>query len=173
MNHIIFMETTLEHILLNSYKADMIRYLKNHQEDYEEAIKLAISEKQPYSQRAAWLLWSCMDENDQRIKPHIEEIIDSLTTKSDNHKRELFIILQKLDIDEDYEGRLFDICVDVWCEINKKPSVRYNAFKLIVKIAKKHPDLSNEVSFLTQKQYMEHLSDTVKKSILKMMTELI
>lgn len=53
-------ETKLEHILTNSYKADMISYLKSHPEDFDEAIKLAIADKQPYSWRAAWLLWSCM-----------------------------------------------------------------------------------------------------------------
>ena len=66
-------ETKLEHILTNSYKADMISYMKSHPEDFEEAIKLAITDKQPYSWRAAWLLWSCMDKNDQRINKYIEK----------------------------------------------------------------------------------------------------
>ena len=162
------METALEHILTNSYKADMISYLESHPEDFEEAIRLAISDKQPYSWRAAWLLWSCMDKNDQRIKKYIKDIINTLTTRNDDQQRELFIILQQMELDEEDEGVLFNICVDVWEKINKKPSVRYNAFKLIVKIAKNHPDLSHEVIFLTQNQYMDSLSDTVKKSISKM-----
>jgi hypothetical protein len=56
----IFMETALEWTLTNSYKADMISYLAAHPEDFEEVVKLAIADKQPYSWRAAWLLWSCM-----------------------------------------------------------------------------------------------------------------
>ena len=172
MNCINLMETGLEHILTNSYKADMISYLEAHPEDFEETIKLAISDKQPYSWRAAWLLWSCMDKNDQRIKKYIKDIINTLTTKNDDQLRELFIILQQLELDEEYEGVLFNNCVNVWEKINKKPSVRYNAFKLIIKIAKKHSDLSHEVVFLTQNQYMDSLSDTVKKSISKMIKEL-
>lgn len=166
------METALEHILTNSYKADIISYLEAHPEDFEEAIKLAISDKQPYSWRAAWLLWSSMDKNDHRIKKYIKEIINTITTKNDNQQRELFIILQRMEIDEKYEGILFNICVDVWERINKKPSVRFNAFKLIMKIVKKHTDLFHEVDFLTQNQYMDSLSDTVKKSIYKMINEL-
>ena len=166
------METALEHILTNSYKADMISYLESHLEDFEEAIRLAISDKQPYSWRAAWLLWSCMDKNDQRIKRYIKDIINTLTTKNDDQQRELLIILQQMELDEEYEGVLFNICVDVWEKINKKPSVRYNAFKLIVKIAKNHPDLSYEVIFLTQNKYMDSLSDTVNKSVSKMIKEL-
>ncbi len=47
-----------------------------------------------------------------------------------------------------------------------------NAFKLMIKIIKKHPDLSNENSFLTVSQYTDSLSDTVKKSIQKMVVGL-
>ena len=162
------METALEHILTNSYKADMISYLKSHPVDFEEAIKLAISDKQPYSWRAAWLLWSYMDKNDQRLHRYLKKIIDALPTKSDDQLRELLLILQRMELDDDYEGELFNTCVNVWEKIGKKPSVRYNAFKLIVKIAKKHPDLSNEIILLTQTHYMDSLSDTVKKSIFKM-----
>jgi len=39
------METNLEYILTNSYKSEMISYLKSHPEDYEETVKLAISDK--------------------------------------------------------------------------------------------------------------------------------
>jgi hypothetical protein len=116
--------------------------MKSHPEDFEDAIKLAIADKQPYSWRAAWLLWSCMDKNDQRIHRNLEKIIDTLPLKCDDQLRELLIILQRMELNDDYEGKLFDICVNIWEKIGKQPSVRYNAFKLMVKIIKKHPDLS-------------------------------
>jgi hypothetical protein len=165
------METELEWTLTNSYKADMISYLAAHPEDFEEAIKLAITDKQPYSWRAAWLLWSCMEENDQRIQGYLKRIINTISDKNDDQQRELLIILQKMEINEKLEGLLFNHCVTVWEKISKKPSVRYNAFKIIVKIAKKHPDLSHEIVFLTQDQYMDSLSPTVKRSISKLVKE--
>lgn len=166
------METALEWTLTNSYKADMISYLVAHPEDFEEAMKLAIADKQPYSWRAAWLLWSCMEENDQRIQGYLKKIINTISDKNDDQQRELLIILQKMEINEELEGSLFNHCVTVWEKIGKKPSVRYNAFKIIVKIAKKHPDLSHEIGFLTQDQYMDSLSPTVKRSISKMIKKI-
>ena len=166
------MKTALELTLINSYKADMISYLAAHPEDFEEVIKLAIADKQPYSWRAAWLLWSCMEENDQRIQGYLKKIINTLSDKNDDQQRELLIILQKMEISEELEGSLFDHCVTVWERIGKKPSVRYNAFKIIVKIAKRHSDLSHEIGFLVQDQYLESLSPTVKRSISKMMKEI-
>jgi hypothetical protein len=166
------METALEWILTNSYKADMISYLAAHPEDFDEAIQLALTDKQPYSWRAAWLLWSCMDENDQRIEGYVKSIIDTISDKNDDQQRELLIILQKMEIDEELAGVLFDHCATVWEKISKKPSVRYNAFKMIVKIARKYPDLSREIILLTQNQYMDSLSSTVQKSISEMIKEL-
>lgn len=162
------METKLEHILTNSYKIEMISYMKSHPEDFEEAIKLALADKQPYSWRAAWLLWSCMDNNDHRIKKYIGKIIDILPTLCDAQVRELLIILQQMELGDDHEGKLFDICVNIWEKTGKQPSVRFNAFKLMVNIIKKHPDLSTEIKFLTASHYTDSLSETVKKSISKM-----
>ena len=165
------METTFENILTSYYKAEMISFMDAHPENFVEVIKLAISNKQPYSWRAAWLLWSCMEENDMRIQGYINNIIKAIKTKKDGHQRELLKILHQMELNEEHEGYLFNICVTVWEKINKKPSVRLTAFKFIVKIAKKHPDLSNEIVLLTQKRYLDSLSPAVKKSISKMVKE--
>ncbi|MFC2136814.1 hypothetical protein ACFLTE_01430 [Bacteroidota bacterium] len=166
------METAIEQILKNSYKEEMISYMNAHPEDFEEAIELAISNKQPYSWRAAWLLWSCIEENDKRIKRHIKRIINALESKTENHQRELLKILLKMELNEEYEGFLFNLCVNIWERINKNPSVRFTAFMVIVKIAKKHPELFHEITLLTQNQYLDSLSPGIKKSISKMIKEL-
>ena len=166
------METAFEHALTNSYKDDMIAYLTHHSEDFDEAIELAISNKQPYSWRAAWLLWSCMDDNDPRVQGYIKRIIDSLGNKEDGHQRELIKILHRMNLDDESEGYLFDVCVSIWEKVGKNPSVRMTAFKFIVKIAQRHPDLSLEIALLTQNQYLETLSPAVKKAISKMIKPL-
>lgn len=163
------METNLEHILINSYKTSMISYMDAHPEDFEELITLSVSDKKPYSWRAAWLLWSCMKENDQQIQPNIKNMIETISARNEDQQRELCIILQKMELPREYEGELFNTCVSIWMTHNKKPSVRFNAFKILIKIAWQHPELSNELILLTQNEYMEGLSETVKKSILRLM----
>ncbi|MCA4900327.1 MAG: hypothetical protein ACK514_02495 [Bacteroidota bacterium] len=66
-------ETKLEHLLTSSHKAEMIDYMESHPGDFTELIKLAIADKQPYSWRAAWLLWSCMDKNDKRVRKYLKK----------------------------------------------------------------------------------------------------
>ena len=165
------MQSLLEHKLLNSYKDEVISFINSHPEVFDDAIQLAISDKQPYSWRAAWVLWSCTEVNDKRIQKYIGKIVDALRTKSDGHQRELLKILYQMELKEEHEAFLFDTCTDVWKQINKNPSVRFTALKFIIKIAKKHPEFSREINFLTQDQYMESLSPAAKKSISKMMKE--
>ena len=162
------METAVEHILTNSYKDGMISFMEAHPEHFEEVIELAVSDKQPYARRAAWLLWSCMNENDYRIQKHIQKIIDSITTKQDGHQRDLLKILLKMELNEEQEGYLFHVCVSLWEKIHKKPSVRFGAFQFMLKIARNHPDLSHEITLYTQDQYLDSLSPGVKRSIAKM-----
>lgn len=166
------METELERTLINSYKEGMIAYVQSHPEDVDQLIKLAIADKQPYSWRAAWLLWSCMEKDDLRVRDYVDAIIETLPTKKDGHQRELLKILSMMELDEDQEGYVFNICTNLWEKISKVPSVRHTAFRIIVEIAKKYPELSNEIGFLTQDQFLETLSPGVKKAVHKIIVTL-
>ena len=167
------MKTAFERILTNSHRPTMESYVIVHPESFEEAIKLAIADKQPYSWRAAWLLWSCMVKNDKRIRKYVKEIINVLPKRNDNQKRELLKILEQMEINEKLEGLLFNHCVNIWEKTDKKPAVRFNAFKILAKISKRHPELSKEIISLTQNQYTESLSSTANRSINKMMQEIM
>lgn len=162
------METALEHILTHAHKPEMIAFLDDHPEYFKEAIALAVSDKQPYSWRAAWLLSDCMKENDERIMRAIRTIVGAFPGKKDGHQRELLKILLRMKVQEDFEGYLFDICMGVWEDISKVPSVRLTAFRYILKLAGKYPDLVNEVAVLTQKHYLDTLSPGVRRSIARM-----
>jgi hypothetical protein len=166
------METEVEKILTNSHKAGMISYVSKNPECFGELMDLSIADKQPYSWRAAWLVWSLMEKNDKRIRKYVRDIIKVLQERKDNQQRELLKILEQMDIKEEFEGLLFDHCVTVWLRIDKRPSVRFNAFKILFKITHKYPELAKEVILLTRNQYMASLSPSVNKSINKMIKDI-
>jgi hypothetical protein len=168
-NIILSMKTTLEHILVSTYKEGSISYMNAHPEAFEEAITLTVSGTGSCAWRAAGLVWSCMEKNDKRVQKHIKKIIDTLKTADDSRGRELIHILLKMEITEKYEGHLFDLCITIWEDVYRQPSVRINAFKILINIVKKHPDLANEITYLIQSQYMETLSPGVKHSVSKLL----
>lgn len=142
----------------------------SHQEKFPELIQLSISDKQPYSWRAAWLLWSCMENNDKRVRRHINQMIDILPRRQDSQQRELLMVLERMVLDSKNEAQLFDHCATIWQNISKKPSLRFHAFKTMVAISKKYPDLSNEIIVFSDTYYTDNLIDNVKKSIFKLLS---
>ena len=99
-------------------------------------------------------------------------IIDILPERQDSQQRELLMVLQRMELDSKHEGQLFDSCTKIWGNINKNPSLRFHAFKIMVAISKKYPDLSSEIKLLTEAYYTDNLTNNVKKEnrIFKLMT---
>lgn len=165
------MPTQLQHILLNVYKEDMVAYMENHPEDFDELVELATA-KSKYTARAAWLIGLCMKNDDQRVHAHMSEIIQAMPKLEDNERRNLYVVLQKMTLNEDIEGEVLSICLDDWEKINKKPAVRLNAFKLMVKIAKNYPELKPEIELFSRDEYLEGFSDGVIKAVFKLVKSL-
>lgn len=163
------MQSDIENILVNSYKQDVICYIHDHPEDFDKVISLALSDKQPFAWRAAWLLCNCMEDNDKRLQPYIGKLISVLMNRKDGHQSSLLKILYGMELEEEHEALLFNCCVTLWENINKIPSVRLYALKTIVKMAEKYPDLSSEIISLVQDCYLESLSPGVRHSIEKLL----
>lgn len=63
-----------------------------------------------------------------------------------------------MKLDDEFESLLFDLSVDLWQLLRKQPSVRCFAFKGMVKVVEKYPELKNEILFLAQPHYVNPLS---------------
>ena len=161
-------ETRLEYLLTHSHKTVLTDYLGSHPRDFNEALRLALSDDPPYSWRAAWVIWSCMKPNDPRIKRYISRIVDTLPSKNQSQQRELMMILQRMELSEKEEGKLFNFCISAWKNSTNQPSIRYNAFKLILKIGARHPGLRTEIGLLTGGDTLDTLSKGVRHSVIKL-----
>lgn len=166
------MTSQLKSKLISSYKEEMVAFLKSQPEYFNEALELAISDDQPFAWRSAFYLGGCMEDNDARVKKYIKPILACIKSKKDGHQRELLKILYRMHLTDKSEGIVFDICIRLWEQIGKDPSVRMTALKFILKIANPHPELLNEIKPLMQDHYLELLSPGVKNSVNRMIQEL-
>ena len=166
------MEKDLDYILVNYYKPDMIAWLNTNPDFFDDAIQLALSNKQPYCWRAASLVWSCMIEDDPRVREYLSEILTQLVSKNEGHIRELLRILLKMQLNETQEVLLFDQCINVWKNTKHSPSLRCVAFDFIEKMGMKYPDLTQEILFHTESHYLHTLSPGIRRSIKLKITRL-
>lgn len=166
------MKSELENILMSRDKPGMVTYLQDHQDEFETAMRIALSQKQPISWRATWMIGGCVNKFSSKIQPYIQNILDVLPELEDGHQREFLKVLNQLELDDEHEGQLLDFSIHLWEQLKKQPSVRHTAFRIMVKAAKKYPELNNEILMLTQPQYLNTLSPGVKAGVFKMIDEL-
>ena len=166
------MDQSLDEILTGRLgKKRIVTFLENHPELFDDVVKISLGDKDPQSWRAAWMIYHCMETNDNRILPHIDSILSVLSDKKDGHQREFLKVIRNMNLTEDQESFLFDICLTIWEEIEKSPSARGTAFETMLKIVEKYPELKGELGHLTQDHYTKSLSPGIKRVFFKMLEE--
>lgn len=153
-------------------KQVLVEYLTSYPEEFENAVNIAMGNDKPQSWRAAWLIFHCMNENDDRIKKHLTKILMILHDFEDGHQREWLKIIERMKLTQDQTSRLFDACLTIWEDITKSPSVRGTAFRILLYIVEKYPELREEIDHLTQNHYTENLSPGIKNSLVKMLNRI-
>ena len=119
------------------------------------------------SWKAAWIINHASWKEDNRITPFISDIINSIKGKKDGHQRELLKIVAKQRLSEDQVGYFYDVCINLWQDVNKQPAVRYYCMIFIHKICEKYPELENELEHLLSDYYTKTLSSGIKRSLFK------
>jgi len=164
------MYNEIENILTRNYKQDMVLFFQKNPDKIDDLIKLIFEKNNPLSWRAAWLLWSCVSKNDNRIIENTSRFISILPYSNESMQREILKILYNIDLEEESIGRLINICINIWEDINKRPGVRYSSFRMLFKISKKYPELENEMLYLLDERFINTLSPGIKHSIKKLIS---
>lgn len=167
-----FMNPNLKDILNGHLQKDpIVSLLSENSAVFDEAIHLSLQSDERTAWRAAWVLFHAMKDHDPRLQPHLPALICALRGKRDGHQRELLKIIERLKINEDQEGELFDICMGIWEKQGNSPSARITAFRVMHRIAQKYPELLGELSFLLQEHYTDSLSPGIRNSLERMVDD--
>jgi hypothetical protein len=144
-------------------KEKIALHLKSEVKDFDFLVKHMQKEVKTTSWKAAWIIHHTMKNDDERLQNPLPKIIKSIKGKTDGHQRELIKIIRKMKLSEDNEGLFFDVCMEIWVEVNKQPAVRYYCGLHIIEMAKKYPEIKNELDYLTTDYYTQTLSPGIKK----------
>ena len=156
----------LMHVLVDRVSKDrMVDYIKTHPEVLPRVLVLAASDKVPAGWRACWMLNHYLGNDDPRARPYISNLIAAIPGKIDGHQRELIKLISKMKLYDEQEGAMFDQCMNVWESVKKIPSTRLMAFRFIMSVLQKYPELINEVNYIAQDHYLDSLSPAIRKSV--------
>ena len=141
----------------------MLELIKSLPNWFYKLISASMDLKHPKAWRAAMIIGHIMKKNDPRATPHINDFIDCLPHLThDGHQRQVLIILDKLTLNEDQNGHLFNHCLSIWEQVNKIPSTRIRAFQAMIKMTKQFPELKDELKLFTTDYYSQTLSEGIK-----------
>ena len=97
-------------------------------------------------QMVSFPLINIADSNIDLLLPYIPKMIDNYANAPhDSYKRNVVRILQFVDIPEDLEGKVFDICLEEFCNTKTATAIRVFSITVLVNICEKHPELKQEV----------------------------
>ena len=168
------METALEQILVGAARKDeMLAFMREQPGAFGEALQLAASDHPRFGWRAAWMVESCMTDNDRRVRAAIPALIAALQGAGDGHQRELLKILLRMELGDEAEGRLFAACMEVWEDPDKKPGTRGTAMELMLNLAEKYPDLKGELGVITQEPYLRSLSPGIRRVLKRRIRQVV
>jgi hypothetical protein len=122
------MSTVLKEVLTKTYKKGMISWMETHPEEFDDLVEMALSDDPEYAWRAAWLLWSCITENDPRIRAKLKEFANALKQKPGPQKREFLILFNRMDNEPSLAGDLYRECVRIWTNPSLQTSLRYSIY---------------------------------------------
>ncbi len=150
----------------------MLNYLKAHPDLFSDLIEASLVITHPRAWRSAMLLGHAIQKEDSRLMPFVDDFIACLPNLNhDGHQRQILIVLDKLKLNEDQNGHLFNHCLSLWEDVNKIPSTRIRAFQAMVKMTNEYPELKEELQLFTTNYYTQTLSEGIKISFLRLINE--
>jgi hypothetical protein len=153
----------LEQLLLyNHSKATtnkVINWIGNDPERFKSLINLVLGKDQLLAQRAAWPMSYIVVEQPHLIYPYLNKILDAVVKNVHPAiKRNTFRFLKEIDIPEKNISKTLEACFIAVNNPKEPIAVICFAFYTLLKIAKRFPDLKNEILFATELHQDNHAS---------------
>lgn len=146
----------------------------NDKNYFEAAVKIGLTNEKPYSWRCSWIIAKVSAIDSSLIVPYIEQIINTLNHfKYDSQIGGFLKTLTYInEIDEEYLGLLTDYCIKIIYDTQRPSHNKYYAIQLLMRIAKKYPDLAREFSMVIEENYPYFEKPYLKKYAKKQLNDL-
>jgi hypothetical protein len=132
----------------------IVKYVGNDPGKFADLVNVFLKGPYRVTQRIAWPLSYCVEENTALIHPHLTKIL-KFAQRADadvSVKRNVARLLQFIDIPQKYQGTVADMCFKFFSDTKETIAVRVFSMTVLVNLAKKIPELKNELIPLIEDQ---------------------
>lgn len=164
-----------DQILLEHSKANVLhiaQWIGNNPKRYAQLATIFLEGDYRVSQRAAWILSHSADQHPLLILPHLKKFLAfAVNPPHVAVKRNVLRVMTLIDIPEDLEGEVYDLCFGIVQNHEEDIGVRAYAISIIGAIALKYEELKSEVRALLI-SFQEHASPALRSRSKKVLKEL-
>ncbi|MBI9066427.1 MAG: hypothetical protein JEZ09_03975 [Salinivirgaceae bacterium] len=129
------------------------QYACQNPEAINYLVDLVIYNEETVSMRAAWALEKLSEKKNEVIKnrlPDILEILSKITVSGT--RRTIAKVLMQYTIPEEFEGKLFDFCIEMIEAVKEPVAVKANCMTIVFNLLPKYPELKNEIFAIIEDQ---------------------
>ncbi|MDR0874324.1 MAG: hypothetical protein LBN27_12820 [Prevotellaceae bacterium] len=116
-------------------------------ENFEELYQLIFAKDPKTAWRAAWAVEKVCERQPERLAPKLAEIIAALPHfRHDGSKRSLLLVILRAPLPEPIPVELINLCFEWLVSPRESVAVQVNCLKVLDKIARREPDLQQEIA---------------------------
>ena len=132
----------------------IISYIGDDQEKFEQLMSLFFDGEPLIVQRSAWPVGIICSQNPSLFLPYLEKSMVYLQNPHvhDAVYRNLLKILMEIEIPEDFQAIIVDICLNFITIQNGPSGIKAFAIGILQEICKVHPELSLEIKYVLKER---------------------
>jgi hypothetical protein len=125
----------------------IVRYVGKDPNKFSALVKAFLEGPYRVTQRLAWPLSYCVEENAALIHPHLSQILRYVRQPGlhDSVKRNVMRLLQFIDVPMKHQGTVADLCFKFFGDTKESVAIRVFAMTVLANLAKQIPELKNEL----------------------------
>lgn len=125
----------------------IVEYIGNDPKKFSELVNVFLEGPYRVTQRIAWPLSFCVEENTTLIHPHLRQILNFVQQPGVHVsvKRNVIRLLQFIDVPKRHQGTVADICFKFFNDADEPIAVRVFSMTVLANLAKEIPELKNEL----------------------------
>lgn len=145
-------EEILRELSIAQYKK-IVAYVGNDKKRFAELIYLFLGDEYRVTQRATWAITHCAEKYPSLILPHLKKIVSRLENPAPAAvKRNIIRIFQWIEIPENLQGRVAEMCFRFLCSKDEAIAVKVFSMTVLHNLSKLHPGLKNELRSAIEEQ---------------------
>lgn len=132
----------------------IVSWVGSSQERFDELFALFMNDEPRVIQRSAWPMSYCVEAHPVFIKKHFKELVSKLETpgQHDGVKRNSIRLLQYVNIPEEWQGAIMNICFDFISSPTEAVAIKAFSITVLGKMAKDYPEIIPELKLVIEEQ---------------------